>query len=393
VRVRTFELRLIAVVLSAGWTLTAGLVLLGYRPGGPLDLAVGLAAAIPIPIALAGAIWPPVARGGNAFAALVWLGLATILVLVPAIAGILGQLLARGPQTLVPSLEAGYPWLLALLGTALFTGLGVARRWLGETALRRRRLVRGTLLAIAATSVAAVAFASAAVANEVALRDRPASESRFGPTGADVEPPLCDQPTTLPQAARVTVFLAGEVDGRSIGTVDLRGVRSGENFRWLAYVGTLRELGQYGAARIGNTSWTLEPGRPWRRLATAAVEERLDRQVVQATVEAGSRPAAETHGVSFVEGARARHCRIAVDGDAFRAAFPGVRHLVGEADLSTWRGELDYWVFGDGGVGRVGGEISGHGGEIRPGGLQGRLRATMIAIERDRPHPIAAPAS
>src|SRR5918997_4396648 len=90
VRVRTFELRLIAVVLSVGWTLTAALVLLGYRPGGPLDLVVGLAAALPIPIALAGVIWPPGARGGTAFAALVWFGLVTVLVLIPAIAGILG---------------------------------------------------------------------------------------------------------------------------------------------------------------------------------------------------------------------------------------------------------------------------------------------------------------
>src|SRR5207244_4325268 len=42
-RVRSFELRLIGAALTVLWTLAAGLVLLGYRPGGPIDLAVGVA--------------------------------------------------------------------------------------------------------------------------------------------------------------------------------------------------------------------------------------------------------------------------------------------------------------------------------------------------------------
>jgi hypothetical protein len=391
VRVRIFELRLIALALSVAWTFTAALVLLGYRPGGPLDLVVGLAAALPIPIAVAGMIWPPVARGGDAFAGLVWLGLATLLILVPAIGGILTQLLSRGPQTLVPSLEAGYPWLLALLGTALFSGLGVARRWLGDTELRRRRLVRGALIAVAATSLAGLLFAGAAVGNELAIRDRPIGGSRFGPVGGDRTPPMCEVPVEVGGGARVQVILGGDVDGRPLGTVDLRGVRQGNDVRWLAYVATVRELGQYGGARIGSTAWSLRPGSGWNQAPPDLVTDNLDRQVVEEAIEAGSRPAAETHGLSFIEGARARHCRIAMDGNAFRAAFPAIAHLVGDLDLATWRGELDYWVFADGAIGRVAGSISGHAGGIVEGGLQGRLRATMIAIERDEPHPVAAP--
>ncbi|MDQ2964705.1 MAG: hypothetical protein M3R57_02525, partial [Chloroflexota bacterium] len=88
-RVRTFELRLIAAALSAGWTLTAFLVLLAYRPGGPFDLVVGVAACLPIPLAVAGLVWPPVAREGQAFPWLVWLGLGTLLVLAPSIGGVL----------------------------------------------------------------------------------------------------------------------------------------------------------------------------------------------------------------------------------------------------------------------------------------------------------------
>ncbi len=392
-RVRTIELRLIAAVLSVGWTLTAGLVLLAYRPGGPLDLVVGLTAAFPIPIALAGLLWPPVARGGSAFAAFVWLGLATILVMAPAIGGVLRQLATQGPQTLVPSLEAGYPWLLALLGTGLFSGLGVARRWLGETAVRRRRLVRGTLIAVAATSLAGVAFAGAALANELTIRDRPTGSSRFGPVGATLEPPMCDEPVRAGPGARVEISLTGQVDGRPLGSVDVDGVRSGNDVRWRAYVATVRQLGQFGAARIDGTTWLLAPATGWQRQVVPSTPvDSLDRQVLVQAIESGSRPAAETHGLAYVEGALARHCRIAVDGAAFGGAFPQVQFLTGQADLSTWRGELDYWVFADSQLGRVSGRLNGHAGGIVEGGLQGNLLVTMSAVERDRAHHVAPPA-
>ncbi|HEY8818375.1 MAG TPA: hypothetical protein VIM25_06110, partial [Candidatus Limnocylindrales bacterium] len=114
-RVRRFELRLIGVALVACWSLAGALVLLAYRPGGPLDLLVGLLALTPIAIALAGVIWPPVARGDVAFPAIVWLGILAVLCLVPSIAGVVTQLLAFGSRTLLPSFEAGYPWLVALL--------------------------------------------------------------------------------------------------------------------------------------------------------------------------------------------------------------------------------------------------------------------------------------
>jgi hypothetical protein len=121
VRVRRFELRLIATALVVCWSVAAGLVLLAYRPGGPLDLIVGLTAMTPIAIALAGAIWPPVARGDVAFPVMVGLGVIALLCLVPSVAGVVTQLLAYGSRTLLPSPEAGYPWLVALLATSLFS--------------------------------------------------------------------------------------------------------------------------------------------------------------------------------------------------------------------------------------------------------------------------------
>ncbi len=392
-RVRTFELRLIAVVLIAGWTTTAGLLLLAYHPGGPMDVLVGLAAGLPMVIALAGVAWPPVARGNRAFALVVWLGLATLLLLAPSIGGLLDQLLTRGPQTLLPSLEAAYPWLLALLGTSLFSGLGLARQSLGGRSIRRRRAVRGVLVALVLTLAVGSVFTVVAVGNDVAIRDLPASSSRFGPTDADKEPPVCDDPLSVGRTARLDLSLNGNVDGHPLGTVVISGIRSGSDLRWLAYVATNAELGQFGAARLDGSGWTLDPRTGWRDVAPEQLAgETIDAQVLGAALQPGARVVAEMHGVSFFEGARARHCRVAIDGPTFRAAFPQVRWLVGDADLARWRGELDYWVFVDGELGSVSGMVDGNAAGIVDGGLQGRLRASMTATERDRDHTVVRPA-
>src|SRR6187401_2108085 len=191
-RVRAFELRLIGVALVVCWSIAAGLVLLAYRPGGPLDLLVGLLALTPIAIALAGVIWPPVARGDIAFPAIVWLGILALLCLVPSITGIVNQLLTFGSRTLLPSFDAAYPWLLALFATSLFSGFGIARRLQDGTAIRRGRLIAGTTIALAVTLLSGVALGAVAVANDIALRGRPVEASQFGPTSGTEQPPRCD---------------------------------------------------------------------------------------------------------------------------------------------------------------------------------------------------------
>jgi hypothetical protein len=238
VRVRTFELRLIGVALVACWTLTAALVLLAYRPGGPIDLVVGVLACVPLAIALAGVVWPPLTHGERSFPAMIWLGIVALLVLVPSIAGLLVQLRALGSQTLLPSPEAAYPWLVALAATSLFTGFGLARVMLGQTAMRRRRLVRGLLLASGLTLATGLVLGGAALANDLAMRDRTAAASRFGPTDPDTDPNLCTAPLAAGDAAALTLTMRGEVDLRPIGSIELSGSRSGEDYRWLAYVAT-----------------------------------------------------------------------------------------------------------------------------------------------------------
>jgi hypothetical protein len=393
VRVRTFELRLIAIALAACWVVAAALVLIGYRPGGPIDIAVGAASLLPAVIAFAGVRWPPVARGNRAFAAMVWLAAGSLLVLVPSIADVTGQLGGRGVQTLLPSVEAAYPWVLGLIGTCLFSGFGIARRRLGESAMRRRRVVRGITIATLLATGTGLVFAAVALGNELALRDRIASSSRFGPTNIDREPPLCDGRMGIGPSARLGVQFEGTLDGRSMGSIELGGDRDRADVRWLAYVATSRELGLRGAAQVGQDAWVREPFAAWRRSTPAEIGDvALDLTAFRAALSPEARAAAESRGVGVIEGARTRQCRIAVDGPTFRAAFPQVAWLVGDADLAHWRGQLDYWVFLDGQIGRIAGSVNGDAADIQTGALQATVRVDLTATDRGTLLQITPPA-
>ncbi len=392
-RVRRFELRLVGAALVAGWTVAAALVLLAYRPGGPLDVVVGLTMGIPIAIALAGTIWPPVTRGSHAFAGMVWLGIAALLCLLPSIAGVIEQLRALGSQTLLPSFEAAYPWLIALGATSLFSGLGISRHLRGAASHRRRRFADGAILAVVLTAVTASLFAGAATANELAVRDTVPASSRFGPTTAGGEPPLCDGPLAAGRVARLGMEMNGVVDLRPIGDIELTGVRDGGDFRWFAYVATDRRLGQAGAAHIGDGAWFRDPGKAWARSATSFVaDDTVDLQVLATALSPGYRATAEDRGVEVIEGARARRCRVAVDGDTFQAAFPQARWLVGDADLHRWRGELDYWIFMDGELGQVVGDVSGEAAGVDPKAILAELDVHLTSTERDRDLVVYPPA-
>jgi hypothetical protein len=392
VRVRIFELRLIGLALAACWVVAAGLVLIAYRPGGPIDVAVGAAALLPAVIAFAGVRWPPVARGNRAFAAMVWLAAGSLLVLVPSIADVTGQLGGRGAQTLLPSVEAAYPWVLGLIGTCLFTGFGLARRRLGEAAMRQRRLVRGIALATLLTAGAGMAFSAVAMGNELALRDRIASSSRFGPTDINRDPPPCDGPMGIGPTARVGVEFEGTLDGRSMGTIELGGDRDRADIRWLAFVATSRELGLHGVAEIGSNAWLRDPFVAWRPSTPAEIGDAdLDLTAFRVALSPEARAAAGTQGVGIIEGARARQCRILVDGPTFRAAFPQVVWLVGDADLAHWRGQLDYWVFLDAQIGRIAGSVNGDAADIQLGALQATIRVDLTATDRGTRLPITPP--
>ncbi|HWP63068.1 MAG TPA: hypothetical protein VNO86_06315 [Candidatus Binatia bacterium] len=391
-RVRQFELRLLAAALTGAWAATGVLVLVGYRPGGPIDLLVGLAACLPTAIAAAGLRWPPVPRGRLAFPSIVTLGTLSLLVLVPSIGGLVLRLIRGGPQTLLPSVEAAYPWLLALAGTSLFAGFGLARRLLGWSAGRRRRLAVGSAIGAALTIVTASAVAATAVANDLALRDRPVPGSIYGPTDPSLEPPACDAEITAGRSARLSLKLSGEVDLRPIGEVDIAGLRVGDDFRWSGYAATPVALGTYGAARIGSEAWRALPRIGWFRVAPAEVAGAdLDRRLVAVALAPENRTAAEDRGIATIGGARARHCRIAVDGSTVRSAVWPLWLLVGDASLRRWRGQLDYWIFADGQVGRVEATVNGEAYELSPPGLLATVRLELDAVARGQDASVARP--
>jgi hypothetical protein len=393
VRVRTLELRIIGVALVVCWTLTAGLVLIAYRPGGPIDQLVGLFAAGPIAIAIASVIWPPVTHGHRSFPAMVWLGITALLFLIPSMFGFVEQIQNLGSQTLLPSLEAGYPWFIALFTTSLFAGFGLARRILGQTAMRRRRLVRGIGIAALLTAIAGTTFAGAAVANDVALRDQVAATSRFGPTDPDRDPSTCDGPLEAGRAARLALRMTATVNLRPTGSIELTGLRAAQDYRWLAYVATDEELGSYGSARIGDRWWSRTPVRTWTGgTGPPPSDGTVDRHVLETALSPDFRATAEDRGIEIVGGARARRCRIAVDGETFRAAFPQARWLVGDADLARWRGQLDYWIFLDGQLGQVAGSANGEAVGIEDEALLAAIDVHLTATERSRDLVIYPPA-
>jgi hypothetical protein len=337
--------------------------------------------------------WPPIARGDRAFAAIAWLGIAAALLLIPSIGSLIGQLQAGGPQTILPSVETAYPWLLALVATAVFAGLGIARAVLGEAALRRRRLVLGVTVGVVLAATAAASFAGAAIANDLALRDQPATSSRFGPTDPTLEPPACDGSLAAGSSARVGLAVDGEVDGASTGEAEVRGTRAEADFRWSAAVTTTLVVGRRGEARVGSDAWRFGERGVWQSVDPAVVAEgALDLQVVSTALTAGNRAAAESRGIGFIEGARARHCRIAIDGPTFLTAFPQSTWVVGRADISRWRGELDYWVFGDGQLGQVVGHVNGEGADLVPKGVLGTVRVSMTATHRGTIDAVEPPA-
>ncbi len=392
-RVRRFELRLLAGVLAVAWALVAGLVLVLYRPGGPADVAVVVCAALPAVVAIVALAWPPVPRSNRAFAAVAWLGIGVALVLIPSIGGLLGQLRSGGTQTLLPSPEASYPYLLALAGTSLFAGLGLAGARSG-TGLRGRRLALGLAIAVALTGTIATLFAAAAVGNDLALRGRPAATSRFGPTDPALPLPDCDARLAIPPSAIVSIALDGDVDGHSLGGLTVSGRRNGPDARAELTVATTIDLERRGAARVGSSAWLLRGGT-WTPAgpAAAATDLALDDVVVREALGSTDRSAAESRGIEYVEGARARRCRLAIDGPTFLRAFPATALIVGPVDLHRWRGQLDYWIFADRSVGRLTGSINGDAAGLPADGILGTVRVTLTSVDRGGNVIVEAPAS
>lgn len=394
-RVRVFELRLLAVALSVLWAVGGIVVLIAYRPGGPVDLLVGLAALLPLPVSVASTVWPPLVRGDRASAGVFWLGLGAGLLLIPSIGGIASQVVAGGAEPLLPSPEVVYPWVLALLATSLFTGLGLTRPVFPNPGAGRRRLAASIAFALVTTTSIGAAFAGVSLADNAVLNDRPQTYSRFGPTSPEFTPPSCNKALQPAATSRVDLHLWGDVDGRGVGRVDVTGTRSGSDVDWRAQAGTTASSDkQYGLIRVGSSAWSEETGSGWASVPLNTTQnDLLDKTVFDVALSPGNRATAEDRGFDTVEGARARHCDIAIDGQTFVSSFPQITWLTANADVESWRGQLEYWVFGDGEVGRILGSVNGSAQEILPHGLLATMQVNMTATDRDARVSITPPNS
>jgi hypothetical protein len=175
--------------------------------------------------------------------------------------------------------------------------------------------------------------------------------------------------------------------------VTIDGVRAGDDARADLTIATALELERRSAARVGSEGYVETNGR-WAATDSAGVSDdlALDDRLLATALNGRNRSAAEFHGEEYVEGARGRRCRTAVDGRTFLRAFPATSFLVGSADLHRWRGELDYWIFADGAVGRVSGSINGDAAGLPGSGVLGTVHVLMTIVDRGRAISIQAPA-
>lgn len=401
--------RLIAIGLLGMWTGLALVILIAYRPGGPWDVLVVAAAFGPVLIAAIAVAWPPMPDPSStdpwrSRAAIAWLGLIALL-LVAAVLVLEVRVLARGgDQALLPSLEVAYGLVLAVAATSLYAALGITRDepragWHGHG-----RLLHAIGICVVLSVAAAGLMGGAAVANDLALRDRHYPPSRFGPTDPSLTPPGCDTPVELGAGASVQVTADAAIDGTDVGTASISGTRQGLDEQWGGSTESEFVTARAGYIRVADQGWLRFGTSPMAQRGVDPFGMRgadgltLDGPVV--AVLTGSQPAivAEDLGVELVDGARARHCRTAVDGPTALDTFLPLRWLAGGQlltvthPLSEWRGTLDWWVFSDGQLGQAAVIINGYPGEAWPtSGIQGQMSARLTALDRTIEHHIEPP--
>lgn len=401
--------RLLALVLLASWTGLAITILVAYRPGGPWDVLVASAAFGPVAIAAAAVIRPPLARvdhpeAWRANLVVAWVGLLATLLIAALLVLEIRMVLEPGDQTLLPSLEVAYALVLALGTLSLYAAFGISGIPARPGSRAEGRMLHAAGLAVVMTVTSACLLGGAAVANDLAIRDQPAGPSRFGPTDAALTPPACDEPVAMGPGATLEIDAQAVIDGQAIGTASIRGVRQGLDESWSGSAETDFARSRASYVRVGARAWLgLGAGEPRRMGVDPFGMEGTQGSTLDGPVVAlltASRPGIVTEdlGVGLVSGARARHCRTAVNGPTALDTFLPLRWLAGGQlltvthPLEEWRGTLDWWVFTDGQLGQAALDIHGYPGEAWPtSGIAGTLSARLTALDRDQPHIVSEP--
>ena len=302
------------------------LVLLAYRPGGPLDVLVGLTMLVPIAHRRRG---PRLAAGDPRRPARSRDGLAghrraaaasSRRSAASSSSSRRSARRPRCPRSRRPTRGSSRsPRRACSAGSASPGGCA------GAAALRRRRFVDGALIGLALTVLSASLFAGAAVANELAVRDTVPAVVALRP----------DRPDR--RAAAVRRPARGRADGPARRDARRRGRPPPDRLGRPRGVARRRRLpldrvrrdrpassGRPAPRGSARRAWVAGARRPW---ATAGARggrspRRVDLQVLPTALDRGNRATAEDRGVEVIEGARARHCRVAVDGDDVRGGLP-----------------------------------------------------------------------
>jgi len=199
----------------------------------------------------------------------------------------------------------------------------------------------------------------------------------------------------------VDVSVTATIDFLHAASATISGLRQGSDEVW-----TGRREGRFGA---GMMSWTRTGEQAWLTLGTGSPQTQeagyfalrgtqgatLEGPLMAVIGDEGAFPVAEEVGLDLFDGATARHCRRAIDGTLAIDAVLAMRWLASQPltmpsdALEAWRGEIDWWVFADGQLGRAVVTVSGYPGDAWPvSGIGATLEATLSARDRDLLHTL-----
>jgi hypothetical protein len=277
---------------------------------------------------------------------------------------------------------------------------------------RHAGLISGGL-AVVVTAVIGALFGLIVLINEASLVQEEQPGSRFGPVSVGLVPPDCDVPPQLGPNAAVTILARSSLDDEPRGSARLSGQRRGRDEAWSGDWSGPDGDGQVSYLRLGEQAWLREgdaqggsdAGEGWRPVRPDTFglggEHALTQDGPPFAIVAVPRGqiVAEDLGLEVLEGATARHCRTFMDGPTALNTFLPLRWLLhggqGPADgqVGRWRGEMDWWVFTDGELGRARVEVSGSRADTDwdATGVRAALEADLDAVDRDRAPEIVAP--